>query len=347
MQAVRQRQGELPTFSGDFFVYSDIFSEGRPAYWSGYFGTRPYWKKFYRETENALRSAEMLYTLAFNVARQSGNRSQVQLYAQEYSKLIVARQWLALFAHHDATTGTSKTNTMDDYGLKLMEANQISTNIQMSATNTILFGWSNATAIYTDYELSSFGVLPRKIPLKFINRSDRKELVHNVVLFNNLSWKRTQYVKVVVATPNVQVFGPDGNPVISQVTRGAKHWFPSSGKIKGIAYCFVFFFCRQLNPILDTSESGPVHLSSELFELVFLAELSPLSLSTFKIRRTKPKSKYAAQRALVYCRNCTSAAGIFEINKIQVKFQTPLADYSSESCVLILVLYIHSMEIFN
>ena len=49
----------------------------------------------------------------------------------------------------------------------------------------------------------------------------------------------------------------------------------------------------------------------------------------------------------MYCRNCTSAAGIFEINKIQVKFQTPLADYSSESCVLILVLYIHSMEIFN
>jgi len=57
-------------------VYSDVFSEGRPAYWSGYYGTRPFWKKFYRETENSLRSAEILFSVANALARQ-GQRERV------------------------------------------------------------------------------------------------------------------------------------------------------------------------------------------------------------------------------------------------------------------------------
>lgn len=34
---LEERSYQYPTLSGDFFVYSDIFSEGRPAYWSGYY----------------------------------------------------------------------------------------------------------------------------------------------------------------------------------------------------------------------------------------------------------------------------------------------------------------------
>ncbi|CAG7824959.1 unnamed protein product [Allacma fusca] len=287
-KAVKERQSDFPSFSGDFFVYSDIFAEGRPSYWSGYYGTRPYWKKFYRETENSLRNAEILFTYAYNLARQSGRSLQLQLYTQEYGKLITARQSLALFAHHDATTGTSKVNTMDDYGLKLMRATQISQDIQMAATNTILFGRSNATSITTDYELSAFGDLPRKIPLKFTRGSDSKEIIQNVVLFNSLSWKRAQYVKVVVTTPYVQVIGPDGKMMIS-----------------------------QLNPILDMSESLSVYLSSDIFELSFLAELPPLSIVTYKVKRTKLRSKHASIRSVVYCRNCSSPGNIFEIHRIQ------------------------------
>lgn len=40
--AVKERMRDFKTLKGDFFVYSDIFAEGRPAYWSGYFTTRPY-----------------------------------------------------------------------------------------------------------------------------------------------------------------------------------------------------------------------------------------------------------------------------------------------------------------
>lgn len=37
---VRGRSAKFDTLSGDFFVYSDIFTDGVPAYWSGYFSTR-------------------------------------------------------------------------------------------------------------------------------------------------------------------------------------------------------------------------------------------------------------------------------------------------------------------
>lgn len=37
---VRARSTKFDSLSGDFFVYSDIFTDGIPAYWSGYFTTR-------------------------------------------------------------------------------------------------------------------------------------------------------------------------------------------------------------------------------------------------------------------------------------------------------------------
>ena len=61
-----------------------------------------------------------------------------------------------------------------------------------------------------------------------------------------------------------------------------------------------------------------VSLSGEAYELTFLAELPPLSLTVYKIKRAKPKSKNAAQRAVIYCRNCSSPENNFEIKRIQV-----------------------------
>lgn len=86
---IEERQKhKFPSLVGDFFVYADIFNEGRPAYWSGYFTTRPFYKLMSRDLEHNLRSLEILFTLAFNKARQNEQSNAFKVYEKNYEKII-------------------------------------------------------------------------------------------------------------------------------------------------------------------------------------------------------------------------------------------------------------------
>lgn len=91
-RAIEERQKhKFPSLVGDFFVYADIFNEGRPAYWSGYFTTRPFYKLMSRDLEHNLRSLEILFTLAFNKARQNEQSNAFKMYEKNYEKIIQVR----------------------------------------------------------------------------------------------------------------------------------------------------------------------------------------------------------------------------------------------------------------
>jgi len=103
---------KIETLSGDFFTYADI----NQKYWSGYYTSRPFYKRLDRLVESYLRSAEIIFSMANLLQEQS--KTQFNNANELYKKLLTARRNLALFQHHDGITGTSKTPVVYDYARK-------------------------------------------------------------------------------------------------------------------------------------------------------------------------------------------------------------------------------------
>lgn len=95
-----------PTFSGDFFTYADK----EDNYWSGYFVSRPFYKRYDRILQYHLRSAEFLFSF-YSILNGGKNGQSSDL----VNDLTNARNTLSLFQHHDAITGTARTNVVEDY----------------------------------------------------------------------------------------------------------------------------------------------------------------------------------------------------------------------------------------
>ncbi len=103
-----------------------------------YFTTRPFMKSFSRELSSNLRAAELLFTWAYQSARQSSKDADAKAMSALYPSLVDARRQHALFQHHDAITGTSKQAVMHDYALKMWEALKSSRKIQRTAIQQLM-----------------------------------------------------------------------------------------------------------------------------------------------------------------------------------------------------------------
>ena len=243
---IENRVEKFPTLKGDFFVYSDIFSEGRPAYWSGYFTTRPYMKILDRELETNLRSAEILYTIALNVAKQSGN--DIKLYETHFEKLVKARRNLGLFQHHDAITGTSKSFVMKDYAQKLFESISDMTSLQSFVIQSLAATTNKPNTVYVlpESDRDSFEKLPKKIPILVNDRETRK-----VVLFNSLAQPRQEIIRLKVTSYKVRVLDPQKKPIPYQIT-----------------------------PVMNATS-----ITHDVYVVLFVADLKPLAIATYHIEQ--------------------------------------------------------------
>ncbi|ODM94380.1 Alpha-mannosidase 2, partial [Orchesella cincta] len=98
-----------------------------------------------------------------------------------------------------------------------------------------------------------------------------------------LDWTKSHLVRILVETPFVSVYGTSGEPVSSQI-----------------------------NPKLGTTENGDSGIFDGYYELVFVAYLQPLALTTYEIQREEDRKRAShpvpnhnvAVSASVQCRNC-------------------------------------------
>uniref|UniRef100_A0A182XFD6 Alpha-mannosidase n=1 Tax=Anopheles quadriannulatus TaxID=34691 RepID=A0A182XFD6_ANOQN len=274
--AIRERYDRFPTLKGDFFVYADIFNEGRPAYWSGYFTTRPYYKILSRELEHNLRSLEILFTIAFNRARQTGSSNAFKIYEKNYEKMILARRNLGLFQHHDAITGTSKANVMRDYALRLFESIQDTVKLQEKTIELLVqrkpHDQQQHGFLIGELERDNFGKLPRKTPI--IVTEGRST---DFIVYNALAQERLEVVTIRTLTPRVKILD-------------------AAGKAIDI----------QINPVWNITEtsytSRKIVPSDKEYEVMFVARLAPLSLTTYTA--AYDEDGYQGKMATLYCTEC-------------------------------------------
>ncbi|XP_013184912.2 alpha-mannosidase 2 [Amyelois transitella] len=302
--AIKERHNKIPTLKGDFFVYSDIFSEGKPAYWSGYYTTRPYLKILTRQLEHQLRTSEILFTLVSNYIKQSADSrlsaSEKKL-EKSYEQLISARRNLGLFQHHDAITGTSKANVMYDYGTKLFTSLYHCVRLQEAALATIMLpdeSVHSKNVIQSEVEWETYGKAVKKLQVSLV---DRKK----IIIFNPLAEQRTEVITVTSNTSNIRVYD----------TRMKEH----------VLY--------QITPIIDIRTDGKLVISETTFDILFVATLPALSSVTFNLEEHTNRSHHCE----VFCTNCQPTKKSDEKPLFVTKKMMP-GDIQLENSVLTLLI---------
>lgn len=244
----------LRQLSGDFYPYSDK----NYAYWTGYYTTRPFDKRFSRDVESSLRAADILNMFAYSNAKRWNYAYKA--YHEVSNYLQRARQNLGLFLHHDGITGTSKEYVVQDYESKLLYAYNYTQTAMRLAIQTLLSKGKIQTPNIISMETtrSHFQAMAIKQTIPVLESGTR------VVLFNSIGQSRLELISVIIDTFQIEI---------------------KNRKNEIIPY--------QINPLWDTSIS--VHTS--LFEVTFFVDLPPFSLETFIFYKLveKPNNLYPAK----------------------------------------------------
>ncbi|KAF9823886.1 hypothetical protein SFRURICE_013423 [Spodoptera frugiperda] len=205
------KASDFPVLSGDFFTYADR----NQHYWSGYYTSRPFYKNMDRVLLAYVRAAEIISSQATS----SGAVSQM-MSLQLRDRVEQARRALALFQHHDGVTGTSRDEVREDYAKKMLTAIKYSQSaIQQAAyylLNQPLIVDQAQDDIY--FDVDDIWRVHDEIPTRITIALDVVSPSRRIVLYNALAFKRHEIFTVLVSSPHVEVFDPEGNPMMAQIS---------------------------------------------------------------------------------------------------------------------------------
>ncbi|CAI5666111.1 unnamed protein product [Oreochromis niloticus] len=271
-QALHQRlsttRTTLPKLRGDFFSYADRDDH----YWTGYFTSRPFYKRLDRKLEATLRATEILFSLTLAEMRRSHSDGRLaeNFPAREYFQwLTTGRRNLALFQHHDAVAGTEREHVVVDYGTRLFQSilnlHQV---LQSSAHWLLLLDKSqyhhdqSKPFLQMDEVISAQDALPQKTTLSLSYEP------RSLIIFNPTEQLRTSVISVVVDSPDARVVDAETG--------------------------------RQMAAQISAVWAEPNQPSTDTFQLSFVAELPPLSLVVYHVTKASsgstPRARYTVHR---------------------------------------------------
>ncbi|XP_066387202.1 alpha-mannosidase-like isoform X2 [Miscanthus floridulus] len=163
-----------PVKYDDYFPYADSTN----AYWTGYFTSRPTFKRYVRVHSGYYLAARQIEFLV--------GGSSLGLFTSSLEDAMGIAQ------HHDAVSGTAKQHTTDDYSKRLaLGASKVEKDVNTALT---CLTSSNGTCVSSVVQFSQV-----------------------VVAYNPLGWERSDFIRVPVNDQNLVVKSSDGNIVESQL----------------------------------------------------------------------------------------------------------------------------------
>ncbi|XP_069623348.1 lysosomal alpha-mannosidase [Ranitomeya imitator] len=189
LMALNRANLSWPTKMDDFFPYAD----GPHMFWTGYFTSRPAFKRYERLSNNFLQVCNQLEAITGAAAGPYGTSSSTTL-----------RRAMGVAQHHDAVTGTAKQHVNDDYTLQLYR------------------GWESCQVVISNALSSLTGTKERFTFCNLLNISvcptTEQAKNFNVFLYNSLGRAVTWNVRLPVSGVVYTVKGSSGDVVPSEVT---------------------------------------------------------------------------------------------------------------------------------
>ncbi|KAB0803931.1 hypothetical protein PPYR_00901 [Photinus pyralis] len=229
--AVHAEKGydHFPSLSGDFFTYADRGDH----YWSGYFTSRPFYKRMDRVLLSYIRAAEIILTLAHLSEQPSSNGIASE--QGGFGKIMSnARRELALFQHHDGITGTAKDYVVVDYGTRMLKAIQDCQKILQHSTNFLLTG-SRSDITKNDvihYNVDDVRHSHDKLSERHTITIGPELSIKKLVIFNPLPYARREIVSFLVSTPFLEVLNFKGKKIKCQISPVFEYGSMSNSKYK-------------------------------------------------------------------------------------------------------------------
>ncbi|KAF8754033.1 hypothetical protein HU200_011530 [Digitaria exilis] len=183
-----------PVKYDDHFPYADSTN----AYWTGYFTSRPTFKRYVRAYSGYYLAARQIEFLV--------GKSSSGLFTSSLEDAMGIAQ------HHDAVSGTAKQHTTDDYSKRIaLGASKVEKGV-----NTALTCLTSSNRTFMSVKFNQCPLLNLSYcPSTEETNSATKSLV--IVAYNPLGWERSDFIRVPVNDENLTVKSSDGTIVESQL----------------------------------------------------------------------------------------------------------------------------------
>ncbi|XP_022832907.1 alpha-mannosidase 2-like [Spodoptera litura] len=222
---LKSKHKQFPTFKGDFLNFADI-SGGSPAYWTGFYTSRPFTKILLRRLHSTLRTTEILFSFALNlnVFRRS-NISQI------YELLIKTRETVARLVDRNVLSGTVSANALKYVHSQILNTARDCWYIQEISASFLSLKPEKHVAylqkyVYRNGEFTSV--------LRTVSPGDQ------VYIFNSLSHERTEIVELTTRYPNIRIVDHNKRDVTVQINPVWTYTSENLIKLSRMFYKIVF-----------------------------------------------------------------------------------------------------------